>query len=127
MPIGSNINATAQAPGVNGVASAALNLTAGNTSNRASQYANMNSGGVNWAPWVLFGLAAIYLFYSVILQHQRLQEGLRPANVAANFHNFIVVGVQAAIFLVLAKIALTKAVAWGLGFLSPVAQFFQAA
>ena len=127
MPIGSNINATAQAPGVNGVASAALNLTAGNTSNRASQYANMNSGSVNWAPWVLVGLAAIYLFYSVILQHQRLQEGLRPANVAANFHNFIVVGVQAAIFLVLAKIALTKAVAWGLGFLSPVAQFFQAA
>lgn len=126
MPIGSNINASAQAPGVNGVASAALNLSAGNNANRAAQYAGLNSGGVNWAPWVLVGLAAIYLFYSVVLQHERLQEGLRPANVAANFHNFVVVGTQAVIFIVLGKIALTKIVAWGASFMSPVAQFFQA-
>jgi len=92
--------------------------------------ANVQSSGIQGsvgyvAPMLLI-LVAAYLIWAVIVQHERLQESLRPANLAVNIHNFINVGLMAAIFLVVGKILSAKLVLWKIPGAGTVAQFFMA-
>lgn len=128
MPIGSGakVNFSANAPGINSSGNAGLNLAAGSGAARSSQYSGIQNGSISWAPWVLLVMVGLWLVWAVIIQHERIRESFQPANIAANIHNFISVGIMASIFLVSAKIATTKAAALGLPGAGAVAHFFMA-
>ena len=129
MPIGSassNVNLTANVPGINSSAAAGLQVAAGNNAARASQYSGISNGSVAWAPWVLIVLVGLWVFWAVAIQHERIKESFQPANIAANIHNFISVGIMASIFIVTAKIATMKATAIHLPGAGAVAHFFAA-
>ena len=129
MPLGSaasNVNLAANVPGINSSASAGLNLSAGNNAARSAQYSGINSGSIAWAPWVLLVIVGLWVFWAVAIQHERIRESFQPANVAANLHNLVSVGIMASIFIVTAKIATMKATALHLPFAGAVAHFFAA-
>lgn len=88
--------------------------------------ASANTGSVSLVAPMLLILVGAYLVWAVVVQHEKLQESLRPANLAVNVHNFINVGLMAAIFLVVGKILTAKAVLWKIPGAGVVAQFFMA-
>jgi uncharacterized membrane protein YuzA (DUF378 family) len=77
-------------------------------------------------PWVLIGLVALYAVYAVLLQHEKIKGAIQPGNVAANVHNFIVVGLSATIFILAMKTLWTKMTAWGFPGAATVAKLFMA-
>ena len=83
-------------------------------------------GSVGAVPSMLLIVIAAYLVWAVVIQHEKIQESLRPANLAVNFHNFINVGLMAAIFFLVGKILSAKLVLWKVPGAGVLAQFFMA-
>lgn len=120
-------NATASLPGFSTGANAAAQISAGTSNARAAQsYAANQTQSSQGLPYVLLGLAAVYVIWAVVIQHERLRESLQPSNVAANFHNFVSIGLMASIFLVSAKLTFTKLTAWGVPGAALLGKFFAA-
>lgn len=127
MPIGSGV--ASNSSGL--AASGSINALAGGTATNLSSQVSASAAGstdtsIGRAPYMLVGLLVLYGIWAFLIQHNKVKETLQPANVAANLHNFIVVGIQAVIFIVLAKIAFTKATAMGIPGAATLAQVFSA-
>lgn len=56
--------------------------------------------------WLAFGL--LYVAYAFAAKHQKLQESIKPSNIAANFHNLLVIFFGAVFSIGLFKIAAAK-------------------
>lgn len=78
------------------------------------------------APIVLISVIILYLVWAVVVQQEKIKEQLSLSNVAVNFHNLVVVGLTAMVFILLGKIATAKATIMGLPGASWIAQLFQA-
>lgn len=127
MPMGSP-RSTDPGLNANGTVAATIGIANGTSSAQRSQYNQQQqaqgSGGM--VGYTVIGIVILYALWALLIQHERVKETLQPANVAANLHNFIVVGVQALIFIVVGKVALTKLTALGIPGAAQVAQVFQA-
>lgn len=77
-------------------------------------------------PWVVLALVVAYVVYAVAIQHERISAAIRPANMAANAHNFVVVGLAASIFIVAMKVLWAKLTAFGFPLAAQIARFFMA-
>ena len=126
--LGSQASAAAGINIPGGQGSVAANLAAGTSAIRSSQYQQQanSQGSLGKAPYVFIGLVALYLVWAIIVNHQRIQESLRPANIAVNVHNFVNVGLMALLFIVSGKILFTKATAWGIPGAGWLGQIFAA-
>src|SRR5512146_2077173 len=107
------IRSADQGASVNGTFGGGLSATIGGNQAAMQDQASMGAqDSTSSLPWVVIALVIAYAVYAVVLQHQRVRGAINPANVAANVHNFIVVGLGASIFIVAMKILWTKATAW---------------
>ena len=122
MPIGApNFQAsTASTASINGP------LIGGSAQVAAGVQSSGLQGSVSKVPILLVAIVGAYLLWAVVIQHEKIQESLRPANVAVNLHNFVNIGLMAGIFLVVGKILTAKLVAWNVPGSGIVAQFFMA-
>jgi hypothetical protein len=104
----STLGASVNIPG--GQGSVAANLAAGNGVARSSQVYEEagKEGSIGKTPYVLLGLAVLYLAWAWIAQSERIRESLSPANIAANVHNILTVTIMAIIGIVGLKVATTK-------------------
>lgn len=66
--------------------------------------ADANSG----APWMLLFLIALYLFWAIVEQQQRVKDQVKPQNIGLNVRNLFAVALPVAIFFLLVKIAAVK-------------------
>lgn len=71
-------------------------------------------------PFVLAGLVTLYFVYAIVERHEKLSGALKPANVAINFRNIVVLLIPIVLGLNLLKILGAKLVAWGI----PGARYF---
>lgn len=110
-------------------AAANVGTLVGGSAQAKAQYGNneSNSGSIAMAPIALLGVVVLYLFWAIVLQHEKVKSQLSPSNVAINIHNILVVGLTAMLFLLLGKVVTAKAVIAGIPGVSWLAQLFQAA
>ena len=114
--------------GANGAASSVIGQQAsGSNSALKAQFAGQVGGSTTGAVWILLLLAGAWFVWSVIVHHTRVGERLNVANIAPSLHNWLHIGLLAATFIVVMKIAWTKLAAWKVPGASWVAQFFGAA
>lgn len=114
-------------PGVNSTIAASISQqTAGGSFNANAMNAATVGVSFQGATWVLIGLLGVWFLWSLVIHHTRMREDLAPANVATNIHNWFVVGLTAATFLVVMKIAWTKLASYNLPGADWVASFFAA-
>lgn len=110
---GSSANGISAGGTVRGAVNAPV-LAGGNTAARNAQLSDSGSTpGLALTPWLLIVLAAMYLIWAGIEQHERIRESLEPSNIAFNLRNLALIGITAILGIVILKIAFTKLVAWG--------------
>src|SRR5512146_3109439 len=51
------------------------------------------------APIALSAIIVLYLFWALVVRHEKVNSQLQPANVAINLHNIVVVGLTAMLFI----------------------------
>lgn len=101
-------------------------LTGGNQAAMQSQTATGAADSTTALPWVVLALVVAYVVYAVAIQHEKISAAIRPANMAANGHNFIVVGLAASIFIVAMKVLWAKLTAFGFPGAAQIGRFFMA-
>jgi len=111
--INGNANIAAGIPGGQGSVGATLAAGTRNAGNAQLLEQSVGEGSAGKAPYVLLGLVAIYVVWAWISQNERITESLRPANIAANLHNILMITMIAVIGLVSAKVLFTKLTALG--------------
>lgn len=125
--LGTARNSTGGGLQVQGATTSAIAAqTAGGSFNAKAQGAANVGGGLNFAPHVLLAIIAIWVGWSVLIQHDKIWERLKPANVMPNANNWFTVGFMALSFIVVGKIFFTKLTAWGVPGAATVAQVFAA-
>lgn len=118
---------TARAPNQQGVTQAAIALQAsGMGVTGRTQSSGMLDTSTLSAPWILLGAIIVYLIWAIAHGQGRIRETLTPSNVAANLHNWAVVGLIAATFIVVMKLTWTKLTGFGVPGAGAVAKFFAA-
>lgn len=65
-------------------------------------------------PWVIVGLVALYLFWALLQQHERIRSQIEPKNIALNLHNLFAIALPVAVAFLLAKVAAVKYAAFKL-------------
>ncbi len=58
--------------------------------------------------WFWAGLLGLYLFWDYIQTRRSIQESLEPANIRANLHNLVVIGIGAVVIINGMNVFLTK-------------------
>lgn len=58
--------------------------------------------------WFWGGLLALYFFWDYIQTRRNVQESLEPANIRANLHNLVVIGIGAVVVINGMNVFLTK-------------------
>jgi len=74
--------------------------------------------------WIVVGVVALYFLLAAI-QRKHMQEEIRFHNILVNVHNFLVIGISAWIFFILAKIAVVKMAIANNQYVSKVGNFFK--
>lgn len=72
------------------------------------------SVGTIGVSWVLVVLVGLYLLWAIVHQHEKVQEQIKPSNVAVNLHNLFAIALPVIVFILLLKVFTAKYQAWGL-------------
>lgn len=59
-------------------------------------------------PIVVIVLTGLYLVWTFVHQHERINEELEPKNIAANLHNLALIGLSAVVALLFLKLLTAK-------------------
>lgn len=116
--------------GVQSQASANVGTLTGSTAFAASATtttSGSNAPSAQAMPIALGVLVALYLFWAVVIRHEKVNAQLSPANVAVNLHNIIVVGLTAMLFILLGQVLFIKLTILKVPGAATVARLFSAA
>jgi len=64
--------------------------------------------GSKHSVWFWVGLLGLYFLWDYIQSRRGIQESLEPANIRANFHNLLVIGIGAVVTIKGMNVFLTK-------------------
>lgn len=59
-------------------------------------------------PLTIIVFVGLYIVWTLIHQHERIQDELEPKNIAANLHNLALIGLSAVVALLFIKLATAK-------------------
>lgn len=98
---------------------AATNNLGSNKQTNAGTY-SMLSGGIG-SSIALAVLIAMYVIWSVVQQHEKLRDQVKPSNIAANFHNLLTIFLSVIVSLGLVKLLIALLLKYNVPGVKPVA------
>lgn len=67
-----------------------------------------SAGLTSKIPVTILVFVGLYLVWTLVHQHERVQDELEPKNIAANLHNLALIGLSAVVALLFLKLATAK-------------------